>query len=115
MYASDHQEAPGVSPPKKTISPNEDPNNQFPTLRLALVLGVHFAVVIARVKFFARAAFALGAASTLLGGVVAEPRPEPKVGRLISKRHLEKRGLSFVNGGDQIHGGKGPDGKQGPL
>ena len=83
MYASDHQEAPGVSLPKKTISPNKDPNNQFPTLRLALVLGVHFAVVVARVKFFAvvvarvkffaHAVFALGAASTLLGGVVAEP------------------------------------------
>ena len=56
-------------------------------------------------KFFARAVFALGAVSTLLDGVLAEPRPQPKADRLISRRHLEKRGFGFANGG------KGPDGK----
>ena len=62
-------------------------------------------------KFFTLAGFALGAVSTLLDGVLAEPRPQPKVDRLISKRHLEKRGVGFANGGDHSHGGKGPGGK----
>ena len=62
-------------------------------------------------KFFALAAFALGAVSTLLDGVLAEPRPQPQVDRLISKRHLGKRDFGFANGGDNFHGGKGADGK----